>query len=295
MGSLSKFKRSVSEQIFGPARFCAETCLVSDELRVVYAYIPKSACTSVKTWLLRHGGFSPAVARQYEAAEARGEKGPDAHTVMREQFSLQQRSPAEIERVLSDPSYFKFTVVRHPLRRLVSSYLDKIVKVKTPAYDVIVSGQVAAGCLNTGNVVNWLRGLPLDKERSLTFREFVASLPKQNLEKLDTHFREQDRLLRGIEFDVVCQMENLVQDFAAVQRQLNVSQPLPIRNSGDYAIADIAECVADWPAARFRDGQAADWSGFYDADLLAQCEKFYARDFARFGYECRLPEQRRAA
>jgi len=295
MSRLSKIKKSVSEQIFGPPRFCAETCLVSDELRVVYAYIPKSACTSVKTWLLRYGGFLPTIARQYDEAEARGEEGPDAHTVMSEQFALRRRSPAEIERVLSDPSYFKFTVVRHPLRRLVSAYLDKVVKVKSPAYNVIISGQVAAGCLSTGNLVNWLRGLPLDRERSLTFREFVASLPKQRLENLDAHFREQDRLLRGIEFDLVGKLENLVQDFAAIQRHLNVSTPLPMRNSGDYAIAEVAECVADWPAAQFRLGKVAPWHRFYDEALLSECERFYAKDFARFGYECRLPEQRRVA
>ncbi|QDU30243.1 Sulfotransferase family protein [Anatilimnocola aggregata] len=288
MSQLTRLKRALAERVQGPSKYCSETCLVSDELRVVYAYIPKSACTSIKTWLLRYGGFSPQIARQFEEAETRGEKGPDAHRLA-DEFALRHRSRAEIERVLSDPSYFKFTVVRHPLRRLVSAYLDKVVKVKSTAFEVIQSGQVAAGCLSAKTALNWMRGLPLDRERSLTFREFVTALRGQRPAQLDVHFRAQHRLLRGIEFDTVGKLETLEQDFASVQQHLNVTVPLPVRHAFEYEAVEHGECVADWPAARFRTIKAPQWGRFYDAPLLPACESLYDGDFKRFNYECRLP------
>lgn len=279
-----RLRWTLRELTEGGGDFCADTCLVSDELRIVYAFIPKAGCTSIKTWLLRHGGFSPEIAREFADAEANGGKPPDAHNHMRSRFSLRHRSRTEIADVLRDPSYFKFCVVRHPLSRLVSAYLSKVVRNNAVAHELIISGQISAGCLKPKTFLNWLRGRPLDPARGLTFREFVHALEKQNPKWLDSHFRAQDRLLKGIEFNAIVKLENIQYDFEVVRQYLGVEVPLALHNTSSYKDEGDG-CVADAPAASFRRGKAPHWTCFYDDMLQAECERLYALDFKRFNYE----------
>jgi hypothetical protein len=282
--SIRRLRYSAKNLLGGSGRFCADTCVFSEELKLVYAYVPKAGCTSIKTWLLRHGGFSPEIAKQFADAEAHGGKTPDAHQCMRSGFLLRQRSRAEIESVLSDPTVFKFCVVRHPLARLVSAYLSKVVRNNAVAHELIRRGQVSAGCLKPNTFFNWIKGLPLDPKRGLTFREFVHTLKSQDPRWLDSHFRSQDRLLRGIEFNVVVRLENIQEDFAAVHQYLDIDTPLPTHNASRYMCESPENCVADAPAADFRKGQAPHWDQFYDEILRAECEALYTTDFVRFGY-----------
>lgn len=278
-------RRAAKQWLMGPSEFCVSTCIVSDEQKVMFAYVPKAGCTSIKTWLLRHGGFSHEFSKQSNDAEACGSALPDAHAFMRSHFLLRRRSQAEIMRVLNDSSYYKFCCVRNPLPRLVSAYLSKVVTNNPTAYELIVSGQVTAGYLKPATLMNWARGIPLDPDRGLTFREFVHSLKTQNPMWLDSHFRAQDRLLRGLNFNVIVHLENIQEDFLAVRRHLGVDIPLPQRNATIYRETETTQCVADSPAAHFRNQKAPHWRCFFDAALQSDCEQFYADDFERFGYQ----------
>jgi hypothetical protein len=268
----------------------AETCLLIPELKLLYAYVPKAACTSIKTWLVRACGIAPEMAREFDEAERQKKPLPFIHPFMEKHYGMRRRPRGELRQALRDPSYFKFTIVRHPLNRLVSAYLDKVVNVKVTAHSLILSGQVRAGCLKTTTVWNWLRGLPLDSERSITFREFVMRLAHCNLEKVDTHYRPQHRLLRGLSLDFTGKLESLVQDFAVVQDRLGVHEPLQWRHTSHYSTEDEGECVADLTAPHFRKRMAPHWSRFFDDSLLATCEQIYGQDFSQYGYQCRVPQ-----
>jgi len=261
------------------------------ERRLIYAYVPKAACTSIKTWLLKHSGECPAIAAQFAEAERTGVKPPDAHFTMRDLYSTKRWSAAPIRKALASPDHFKFTFVRHPLRRLVSAYLDKLVNGKSPAHELILAGQSA---LHRESIPTYLwTKSQIDLERSLTFREFVGALQAADPDGLDVHFRAQDRLLRGLEFDFIGRIENLPQEFEAVQQRLQVSMPLTWKHNREYSVP-VSECVADWPAAHFRNVAAPSWQSFYDEPLRRACCELYAADFERFGYVPEIASSRAA-
>jgi len=278
------------------AEACLDTCLANHRLKLVYAYVPKAACTSIKTWLIRSARFARPLAAALDDAEAAAlvpgtiapsdAAYPDVHTYLDEHHSLRRLSRPQALSILRDPAYFKFTFVRHPLARLVSAYLDKVVRVEPCAYRVIRAHQFRAGRLGWQAARDWLRGEPfLDAKRSLTFREFVNQLLRENPERLDPHFRSQARLLRGIPLNFVGRVEQIARDFAVVQRRLKCFVPLAKSNGRQYGNDRLRFCVADWEAPRFRSLAAAPaWPLFYDAALQEQVAALYATDLARFGY-----------
>lgn len=285
MRPLREFVRSLRLRFWGPAAHCLDTCLILPKQRILYAYVPKSACTSIKTWLLRHSGECPDIAAQFDRADESGNKPPDAHDTMAAQFHAKRLSARVVRAALYDDGWFRFTVVRHPLRRLVSAYLDKVVNAKSTAHALIAAGQAALGYPSTTD-----RYPTIDTQRSLSFREFVRALHGADQETVDVHFRAQARLLRGLKFDHVGKIENLPADFAAVQRALGIEAPLAWKHVREYSIP-VLECVADWPAERFRNVAVPPWQAFYDEVLRQSVSELYAADFERFGYEPKLTVQ----
>jgi hypothetical protein len=281
MVPIRQFARSLRTTLFGAPNESLETCLLFPKSKVVYAYIPKAACTAIKTWIVRYSGECPELAPPFDQAEKTGCEPPEVHDLLRDRYSLKRWSAATLRGALADPSYFKFAYVRHPFRRIVSAYLDKVVHARSPAHELIRSGQRTAGCLAGGNLA-W-RAPRIDAERSLSFREFIQALETADPERLDHHFRTQDLLLRGLRFDFIGQVEKLPQDFSVVQERLKIAEPLTWRHIRVYSLP-VSECVADWPAARFRAGPTPLWTQFFDAALQRTCSKLYAADFQRFGY-----------
>lgn len=282
MRPIRQFARSLRHTLLGAPNDSLETCLLFPKCKVVYAYIPKAACTAIKTWFVRYSGECPDLALPFERAELAGAEPPDVHDLLRDRYSLKRWSAAKLCGALADPSYFKFTFVRHPLRRIVSAYLDKVVRGLSPAHELIASGQRAAGC--PGAISDsWWKPPRIDFERSLTFREFIQTLQAADPDRLDPHFRAQDRLIRGLNFDFIGQIENLPAEFSTVQQRLQIAEPLTWRHIRVYSLP-ATECVADWPAARFRAAPAPPCKQFFDFALHRQCAELYAADFQRFGY-----------
>lgn len=280
-------------------------CLVNHRLKLVYAYVPKAACSTVKMWLVREAGFAPDLAAAWSRkpnpqfhASGKVNLVPNMHEYLDRHYSLGRASAREVAAALVDPSYFRFTVVRNPLSRLVSAYLDKIVQAKRPAWALIARGQRALGVKPcTQSLLDCLCGRPaLNPARSLTFREFVGQLAHEDAARLNPHFAPQSWLLRGIALDCVARAENLAADFHAVQTRLACRAPLANQNTRDYAAnlpADsAASSPADWPAENFGAHSAApEWPHFYDEALLSEVARIYRGDFEQFGYACALPSK----
>src|SRR2546430_926390 len=92
---------------------CLDTCLINHRLKLVYAYVPKAACTSIKTWLVRSARFAPPLALALDAAEAAGLRPgdaayPDVHAYLDEHHSLRRLARQQALSILKDPDYFKF-------------------------------------------------------------------------------------------------------------------------------------------------------------------------------------------
>ncbi len=251
------------------------TCLVGRSRQFVYAYVPKAACTSLKRWMAAVEGLLPP-----EEAVAR----PGIHPFIKARAALPAHEAAAI---LSDATWFKFAFVRHPLSRLVSAYLDKVVPGKRTAKRLVRNF-----LLHDPQTPWWRRLAALvrtDPKRGLTFRQLVEQLGREPMEKLDEHFRPQSLLLAGLPLDFVGRVERMAEDFALVQRRLDTNVPLPHEKKQAYAAQAAGEYVADWPVEAFRQQSVSPhWRRFYPPEVLAAVARIYREDFATFGYRAEI-------
>lgn len=256
--------------MFGRRRTCLETCLVNHQLQCIYAYVPKAACTSIKSWLLDAGGYPTSVA--------------NPHAYLDQHASLAKMSRVDAVELLNNPNYFKFTIVRHPLSRLVSAFLDKIAGAKRPGVRLIRNFHLRHGTLSWGEIWHWIRGGKLlASPLGLTFRQLVEQLVRERPGSIDQHFRSQTDLLRGVPFDFIGRFENLASDFQKIQNRLSCDVPLSKQHVQKYEPLARNHCVADWPVEHLS-RPAPSWQSFFDAEILEMTAELYAGDFERFGY-----------
>jgi sulfotransferase famil protein len=253
---------------------CLDTCLVGRLRRFVYAYVPKAACTSLKLWMATVEGLVPP------GSTPQGTGG--VHSLLRPQAALDSLPRQEADAILRDPAWFKFTFVRHPLARLVSAYLDKVVPAKATAARLIRRYQ-----MHDPSAAWWQRllaRLRIDARRSLTFRQLVKQIARERPEELDEHFRPQSLLLSGLPLNFVGRVERIDEDLAVVQRRLDTNVPLSHKKRQSYTV-EAGDFVADWPAEAFRgDAPHPHWRRFYPPAVRAGAVDIYGEDFARFGY-----------
>jgi hypothetical protein len=257
-----------------PSPVCLDTCLVGRLRRFVYAYVPKAACTSLKLWMATVEGLVPPGS----TTQVTG----GVHALLKPRIGLATLPRQQADAILRDPAWFKFTFVRHPLARLVSAYLDKVVPAKTTAARLIRRYQ-----MHDPSAAWWQRLLArvrIDAKRSLTFRQLVKQLGRECPEELDEHFRPQSLLLSGLPLDLVGRVERIEDDFAIVQRRLDTNVPLLHKKRQAYTV-EAGDFVADWPAEAFRgDAPHPHWRRFYPPAVRAKAIDIYRADFAPFGY-----------
>lgn len=145
---------------------------------------------------------------------------------------------------------FRFTFVRHPVPRVESAYVDKIVRQKNDRWR---------------NKVRQVLGLPKDHDEALTFDQFVAALEAQKPIRMDPHWRPQHLNLMHplVEYDFVGRLETFDADLARVREATGLPDvPVPMRNRTK------------------RDGSLFDGR----PGLLDKVRNIYATDFELYGY-----------
>jgi hypothetical protein len=173
--------------------------LVSKKHRVIYTPIAKNANTSLKRLFVRLSGHT----RRDEILN------DNVHihlTSNQTGLSLCDYSPEEATEILNDPSYFRYVVLRNPLERAVSGYLDKFVRHPPP------SGTGGEAPMVIGAAIDWVyahRGEKPDYNRSITFLEFVNYLAQNDDDNLDTHFKSQESYLDQQKFDFIGTVEQM--------------------------------------------------------------------------------------
>jgi len=125
-------------------------------------------------------------------------------------LSLCDYSPEDATEILGNPDYFRYVVLREPLARAVSGYLDKFILYPPPP------GANGEPPIVIGTVIDWVyerRGEAPEYQRSITFEEFVSHLFENEDRKLDTHFKSQECYFEQQTFDytgTLDRMERLV-------------------------------------------------------------------------------------
>jgi len=162
--NLEQFARNTFNQPFALTNYL---CHVSKKNKFLYVETPKVACTSVKR-----------VLQEAELGESIKYENPgDVHN--RELSPLMRPSDelATFGRSLVGSEYFRFCFVRNPFTRVLSCYLDKMVKVEYERRRLAPK-------------------LGFDPDVVPTFLEFLEAVSKQSESEYDIHWAPQTYLLR---------------------------------------------------------------------------------------------------
>lgn len=211
----------------------------SRRFNYLYWVTPKAACSSILMTLHRLERDDPTF--MYDTPFGMHEL----------ELSPLDRARDHIER-FDDPGTFKFCFVRNPYDRLLSAWLDKVVR--------------------TGGLRPRFEA-KLGREGPVSFADFVAVIRDEPLAEMDTHYAPQAYVTFQdmIAYDFIGRFESLHHDLHRVlerlgadsERYISVARP---HQTGDKPKSDLT------------------------APVVKKIQTAFAIDFARFGYDPeRLP------
>ena len=226
--------------------------------------VPKAGCTVLRSFAL------------LESFRVRLDPNDGANVshihpfAKRNLLQLGSFSDEQVTHMLESPLWEYAAVVRHPLTRLLSAYLDKVVTQQEL----------------------WRR--PLQNKRPESFPEFVALLEdiarryRNNWDWVDEHWRPQSgfclfRFLSPNVYDHVVKVEN-----ATALEELYVTM---FGESGARWVQERRQSNAKNAHTSVHSHAAnAKLREYVDENLARRIQRLYAEDYQRFGYDLWPPE-----
>lgn len=242
--SRSKHGGGKSDEFLHSNRHLDHVVHASRKHRFIYVANPKVGCSSI-IWTLRRfeGGDS----------ELTPDRVGDIHD--RRGSPLVRLSDLDSPRPLEDPDYFRFTFVRNPFDRLMSCYLQKIVR-DTP---------------ERANLLTLLGRPPRDDD-SIGFDEFIEAISKQTPAEMDPHWRVQSRqtLQDVVEYDFIGRFEHFDRDLAEAGERISPE-------FGPFIHTERRQATGPKPTAEISTRTAE------------TIRRVFAEDFERFSYPADIP------
>jgi Sulfotransferase family len=235
--------------------------LVNHQYRFIYRAIPKSGCSSLKSWFLGTLGFN------WDVLKSRTDTG--IHDFVNKNFRCGDPE------MLSCPDYFRFAFVRNPYRRVVSAFTDKFLNLQFQP---------------TMRRIQERSGEPVDVSKGVTFRQFVDDLMTRPATEWNPHWMPQTLLLDGFEPDHIGRLETITEDIEYLSRQLKLpAVELPRMNTNPLKLCfemGHAGSASDLLVSQLRESrQRFRYGDFYDADLRTKVSALYGSDLSQFNYE----------
>jgi hypothetical protein len=231
-------------------KLAASHALVCYRSDVVYSFIPKNACSTLRLSLAIANG---AIVDETDWTWIHPNNGA---------FSATFRDLATAK--------FTFTVLRCPWSRLSSVFLDKIVS-RTPEYFKIFR-------LEDDAIDPW----------TFTFRDFVGFVGHHHL-RADIHWRPQTDFLVYEDYDAWYAFEDFsaaVQDIEARAGFEVVDARAHTRHGTEQFNKRSEHCYVDVPIAEIeamkRQGDIPDHAALYDDTLAARVGSMYAADIVQY-------------
>jgi hypothetical protein len=164
-------------------------------------------------------------------------------------------APADIEGfTLNSTKLFKFCIVRNPVDRVLSAFLDKVAS-PNGGLQPMVSAT-----------------LGLSSDTPVTFEHFVTAIGLQSPESRDPHYTVQyfHTAQTLIDYDLIGRLETLEHDIGAIGRQIGVE-------------------LSRWEARidHHATGRKA-YGAFLSPAVFAKVRNIYQADFEAFGYPDKL-------
>jgi hypothetical protein len=230
--------------------------IYNKEKRVVFAYVPKVACSNWKSIMRHLAGFSNYLDTKY------------AHDRVLSGLSYLDQEPNP-EHILNDPDTKIVACVREPYSRVLSAYLNKVEQrlellgkpEEKDHFDVVVN-----------NIEEFrIKRLNVNKYPEITFNVFLRWLKESNIHFTnDEHWRLQSKLLNinSVKFDLLGRFESLATD--ATEILAFIGSPLSFPSQKDIKFK---------PTGAINKVQK-----YYDDECYALVNDIYADDFTHFGY-----------
>jgi hypothetical protein len=214
----------------------------SEQYRYVYISNPKAACSTIKLFLSRCEEKDPKYFPK------------DLHRRKSLPFDFPQKIDDLKLNRLFNSDFFIFTFVRHPLKRVVSAYGDKIVSTENRRR-------------KKKEILKILGKDPDNIETPVSFDEFVSAIISQKPNRLNPHWRPQFYNLfpNIVKYDYIGTVENINEGINIIKLKLGLPDyPLNKQNEKSRFV-NYHEVLT--PRNRLK---------------LA---KLYAKDFKTFGYK----------
>jgi hypothetical protein len=246
------------------------TCqaMMVDDLKLMYLPIAKNACSSLKRMVASLGGL-----------ELR--KGEDIHHKLdAEKTGLQfeDRSDQDIRAALSDPNWMRFVVLRDPLDRLVSVYVEKFVMNRNKAGQVPTIGPAYQAVMLKDQIT------PEDYDRGLTFREFAEFILSEEPKRLNGHWRPQSEYLGQIPFTHLYDVKRLDLLAHGLQTHIGRDVALPRMNVSRNAGRDLVyhKWAPDARPADLPSPRELSIESFLPDGLRSRLNQYYATDITLY-------------
>lgn len=231
------------------------TGIVVDDVDLVYVPVPKAATTSILSALAELVGVDPV--RRLRSGKLEATRSTTVHdgSLWPPAARLGRRSDSEQKAILASGDWFRFTVVREPVRRIWSAWVTKVL-VRDPRF-----------------LVSFGEDLFPPSPRSVedvlkSFRAFVCALPDRP-DFVDSHWASQAELV-GIDhltYDFVGRVERLDEVVSKLDDHLQHHGrrfgPLEHGNASFLPFSP----------------------GLFDRDAYETCVRWTARDRDVFGYD----------
>ncbi|PAV26084.1 hypothetical protein CF392_07585 [Tamilnaduibacter salinus] len=166
--------------------------VVNHRQRLIYFPIPKSACTTFTTFLAI---TDPDVLGFNSQTEG-------IHTFRNRTKSIRLNN----FRLLLSDEYHRFTVIRRPYERLLSAYLDKIVKPKRS------------------------RAVMVTEKDDPSFQDLVYWIYTVPDHRIEEHFRPQTTFIRHVPFDHIGLFDDLESTFRWLEQRTSINPEQLLEN-----------------------------------------------------------------
>lgn len=234
----------------------ATRVIVSEKSRLMYCPIPKAANSNWKYLIRKFEGYD-----DYDDL-------PKSHNTMTSGLRyLSDYSPREVEQLLKDPSYFKFTFVRDPYSRILSCYMDKFQNTDDKYIKAELKNFLAQ-LFDWKYVKNW----DVMRDARPSFRAFVDELAKSDLANMNGHWKPQTIHcgFGEMPYDFVGRFEKLKTDAQYVLGKLGkVNEKFPTQE-------DIG-----FPSSGASSKDAED---LFTLDIMFKTRMIFNADFRILGY-----------
>ena len=230
--------------------------VVLPELRILFLPVPKAACTTV-LWLLAELAGLPAE-RFTRSPSSEASESLTVHDINRwpREHRLGAYPDGIRERMLGEPGWLRFTLVRQPVTRMWSAWLSKLL-LREPRFVEAFGDEP------------WFPGLPTTGDQIVAdFRRFVSAVGAD--QATDVHWAVQHELVEQLPLDHVGRVEQIGETFDRLRAQIGEER---------------------WPASwrNYNRGVLGLPEDAYDEEAGVIARRYYDGDFRAFGYDDSLP------